>query len=119
MSLLVSHRIYDLAGIREGIGIEQEVTDDDIAVGARDVNLIPGESDLLPRHRPARFGDYGIIRLRSLPQHVRAADAMSTVRAHAGPRVGRHATRAQPRSEEHTSELQSLMRSSYAVFCLK
>src|SRR3546814_10353128 len=35
----------------------------------------------------------------------------------------RHATRqrriGQPRSEEHTSELQSLMRISYAVFCLK
>src|SRR3546814_5576496 len=28
-------------------------------------------------------------------------------------------TRAQLRSEEHTSELQSLMRTSYAVFCLK
>src|SRR3546814_9202178 len=28
-------------------------------------------------------------------------------------------TRAKPRSEEHTSELQSLMRNSYAVFCLK
>src|SRR3546814_5921995 len=27
--------------------------------------------------------------------------------------------RAEPRSEEHTSELQSLMRISYAVFCLK
>src|SRR3546814_3607859 len=27
--------------------------------------------------------------------------------------------RADARSEEHTSELQSLMRSSYAVFCLK
>src|SRR3546814_1040160 len=27
--------------------------------------------------------------------------------------------RAQERSEEHTSELQSLMRISYAVFCLK
>src|SRR3546814_8974585 len=26
---------------------------------------------------------------------------------------------AQSRSEEHTSELQSLMRTSYAVFCLK
>src|SRR3546814_9809370 len=25
----------------------------------------------------------------------------------------------QPRSDEHTSELQSLMRTSYAVFCLK
>src|SRR3546814_1797782 len=28
-------------------------------------------------------------------------------------------TRNNPRSEEHTSELQSLMRISYAVFCLK
>src|SRR3546814_5390437 len=30
-------------------------------------------------------------------------------------RIPRH----EPRSEEHTSELQSLMRISYAVFCLK
>src|SRR3546814_1076970 len=28
-------------------------------------------------------------------------------------------SRSQVRSEEHTSELQSLMRNSYAVFCLK
>src|SRR3546814_4946048 len=39
-------------------------------------------------------------------------------------RVGRASIRAarpdhQSRSEEHTSELQSLMRISYAVFCLK
>src|SRR3546814_3914866 len=35
--------------------------------------------------------------------------------------VGRGRTKAHPchRSEEHTSELQSLMRISYAVFCLK
>src|SRR3546814_1145880 len=32
--------------------------------------------------------------------------------------AGRHA-RQRVRSEEHTSELQSLMRISYAVFCLK
>src|SRR3546814_4495357 len=35
---------------------------------------------------------------------------------------GRHCSGAgerDPRSEEHTSELQSLMRNSYAVFCLK
>src|SRR3546814_1628868 len=31
----------------------------------------------------------------------------------------RHGTGAIRRSEEHTSELQSLMRISYAVFCLK
>src|SRR3546814_12824084 len=34
-------------------------------------------------------------------------------------RTGRPAAAGQPRSEEHTSELQSLMRISYAVFCLK
>src|SRR3546814_2603418 len=33
--------------------------------------------------------------------------------------VARHRPRALGRSEEHTSELQSLMRISYAVFCLK
>src|SRR3546814_1492390 len=36
----------------------------------------------------------------------------------AEPLEGRHGA-AQARSEEHTSELQSLMRISYAVFCLK
>src|SRR3546814_1002417 len=49
--------------------------------------------------------------------------------AGAGPALGRGAHRCRPslavdrqrglRSEEHTSELQSLMRISYAVFCLK
>src|SRR3546814_4664954 len=32
---------------------------------------------------------------------------------------GRCGTGTDPRSEEHTSELQSLMRNSYAVFCLQ
>src|SRR3546814_7688376 len=47
------------------------------------------------------------------------------VRAEAVRAVDRHARRlahreqAGHRSEEHTSELQSLMRISYAVFCLK
>src|SRR3546814_8327720 len=34
-------------------------------------------------------------------------------------RPARHREHQQVRSEEHTSELQSLMRISYAVFCLK
>src|SRR3546814_4652068 len=41
-----------------------------------------------------------------------AAFARLAVLVRIAPRIGR-------RSEEHTSELQSLMRSSYAVFCLK
>src|SRR3546814_5868875 len=36
-----------------------------------------------------------------------------------GPDRGRRHFRLRLRSEEHTSELQSLMRISYAVFCLK
>src|SRR3546814_8124949 len=34
-------------------------------------------------------------------------------------RIAAHLAQLLPRSEEHTSELQSLMRISYAVFCLK
>src|SRR3546814_4377012 len=34
-------------------------------------------------------------------------------------RIGHHEVGGGHRSEEHTSELQSLMRISYAVFCLK
>src|SRR3546814_7836287 len=37
----------------------------------------------------------------------------------AGPVVDPHEAVVVSRSEEHTSELQSLMRISYAVFCLK
>src|SRR3546814_4535567 len=36
-----------------------------------------------------------------------------------GPKAGAPDDRINGRSEEHTSELQSLMRISYAVFCLK
>src|SRR3546814_3596248 len=46
----------------------------------------------------------------SLAQHTQAIESMlDFIRGVAG----------QTRSEEHTSELQSLMRISYAVFCLK
>src|SRR3546814_2534218 len=40
--------------------------------------------------------------------------------SHRNPAANTHATQPpRKRSEEHTSELQSLMRISYAVFCLK
>src|SRR3546814_4842466 len=45
---------------------------------------------------------------RSVPEMVELVDLAPTLLAAAG-----------LRSEEHTSELQSLMRISYAVFCLK
>src|SRR3546814_6892487 len=66
---------------------------------------------------------------RSVDGGARRAAAQRKLRrppAHQARRFGRaracrsRDTRdARPRSEEHTSELQSLMRISYAVFCLK
>src|SRR3546814_3963575 len=47
-------------------------------------------------------------------QHAPIIDARHPSRL-----VGQQRLDHAPRSEEHTSELQSLMRSSYAVFCLK
>src|SRR3546814_9444814 len=49
---------------------------------------------------------------RELQRHLRTRDRPAARRG-ALPRLHRY-----PRSEEHTSELQSLMRISYAVFCL-
>src|SRR3546814_3270151 len=57
-----------------------------------------------------RFGD-GVMSLTAA-QASALIEGLDWARVHA-PRVAR------PRSEEHTSELQSLMRISYAVFCLK
>src|SRR3546814_8289723 len=53
---------------------------------------------------------------RSVPRASKSSRSTGRRRAAAPARRG---TRASDRSEEHTSELQSLMRISYAVFCLK
>src|SRR3546814_10448321 len=65
-----------------------------------------------------QFGDIGRLRVAVVDDDpVIGADAEvdRLVRVE----FGRLQSLAQQRSEEHTSELQSLMRISYAVFCLK
>src|SRR3546814_2919379 len=52
------------------------------------------------------------------PRHAAAPRRMAGTAPGIVAEERRHAER-QVRSEEHTSELQSLMRTSYAVFCLK
>src|SRR3546814_5068291 len=47
------------------------------------------------------------------------ADAVDAARTEISARTGHTVRSLERRSEEHTSELQSLMRISYAVFCLK
>src|SRR3546814_1849639 len=53
------------------------------------------------------------------PDGHRAAPRAAARRDHGAGRDQLRQPRAARRSEEHTSELQSLMRISYAVFCLK
>src|SRR3546814_8781895 len=72
----------------------------------------------IPPHVPAEFvREYPIVQGRYVEE-----DPYKTIipAIHQWPPVF-YATNAYPgsRSEEHTSELQSLMRISYAVFCLK
>src|SRR3546814_4417366 len=74
-----------------------ELGQDRLAAGARGMGLLQGDAD----------------------QAVREI-APGLVAAHV--EQARHCIQdrvERPRSEEHTSELQSLMRISYAVFCLK
>src|SRR3546814_5009409 len=61
------------------------------------------------RHGPGR-GD---------PRGDRLQQAGHRIRAHRAALRRRDRAACRRRSEEHTSELQSLMRISYAVFCLK
>src|SRR3546814_4492333 len=82
------------------------------APGARAARLPVGVGDAV------RGLDGGDVPRRALapgagPQPVRSAPA-GAVRVDVRPGRG-----GRERSEEHTSELQSLMRISYAVFCLK
>src|SRR3546814_7456341 len=72
------------------------------------------------RRGPAPFGEPGVrpadARHRELPRGPGGGER----RQPSGKRLAAAAGLPQPlRSEEHTSELQSLMRISYAVFCLK
>src|SRR3546814_8322369 len=68
----------------------------------------------LPR-RPARFAEGSC---DPCAQGRRVSDHRHQGQDHPPP-ARRPAPREGARSEEHTSELQSLMRISYAVFCLK
>src|SRR3546814_3730669 len=97
----------DLAGPRELVSV------DDDAVGRRQ-----------PRTDDAQAVDLGADLDRLRRNHAVLADDIDDlarlVGLHRGGGDQQRARRlACRRSEEHTSELQSLMRISYAVFCLK
>src|SRR3546814_5324764 len=111
----------------------------DLEMVNREERPVPGERDGLDGHHadedaadeagPGGGGDpiqlrkseAGLLhRLRDQPVDVVEVAARSNLRHHAAVRAVLVELREdEVRSEEHTSELQSLMRISYAVFCLK
>src|SRR3546814_4456552 len=77
-----------------------------------------------PIHESDRFPDTAIITIKPRQDHDKPATILfsrtsETIARFCGmPRL-QPVSSCNLRSEEHTSELQSLMRISYAVFCLK
>src|SRR3546814_6519685 len=80
------------------------------------VLFVPGERyDIVIRcDNPGRWMVHDHIDHHTMNGHTPHGGVMTVIEYEGIPR-DRHAMR----SEEHTSELQSLMRISYAVFCLK
>src|SRR3546814_3837748 len=72
---------------------------------------------LFPYTTRFRSAGYSFANGRSAPKKSAAASTSSQAAAAACASIATASPMA--RSEEHTSELQSLMRISYAVFCLK
>src|SRR3546814_10551666 len=82
----------------------------DATLCAGNMRSVKGEG--FGHHNSSRFKDAPIADVhRSLHDHLQPEAVMCVPR--------QPVTRSHMRSEEHTSELQSLMRISYAVFCLK
>src|SRR3546814_5805670 len=84
----------------------------------------PRKIGVLTFHRCINYGSYW--QARCLVEGLRQRGHDAVLLDHDSPLVNRAEWRCAlqpllptPRSEEHTSELQSLMRISYAVFCLK
>src|SRR3546814_6869791 len=70
---------------------------------------------------PVDGGSVGFVAMghQGLPKRARTCRAVRPVFSGGDPARALRDRSKRPRSEEHTSELQSLMRLSYAVFCLK
>src|SRR3546814_8060342 len=87
--------------------------------------LAMGETTAFPHQRVAVAGGHlDMIAKHGVMADLERSDArlrpiFRLQRGNGAPPIPRHSPEIVERSEEHTSELQSLMRISYAVFCLK
>src|SRR3546814_4338997 len=94
--------VLELAGLLRSLGLVLALHREFVLCLAGDLELL---GDILRR------GAH-VVTVEGIPQAIadHGVDEAEVAHLLAGPQI---------RSEEHTSELQSLMRISYAVFCLK
>src|SRR3546814_4187988 len=96
----------------------------------RGLSITPGGETLAERadlggdRRPLAGSAFAVLQGRFMPRTDQSCAFEATHQTapgaqHRRQRLALCAPQPQQRSEEHTSELQSLMRISYAVFCLK
>src|SRR3546814_7002287 len=122
---------HDLAALAFEKARPEQYVDDPALILERDEDRIALARPLADQHDARGAHDRSVLRRRNLGG---AQDALALeIAAQEGHRmalqrqarrlvIGKHMLdhrRRRQRSEEHTSELQSLMRISYAVFCLK
>src|SRR3546814_10324654 len=97
--------LFRSGDVTAGVGVAEDAADQLLA--------LHGEVEQVELHVLLGDGSH---------RHHDATTALGDHRHHRGDEVARRYTGGEDRlvrSEEHTSELQSLMRISYAVFCLK
>src|SRR3546814_7058456 len=108
-------RVFTSAGSAAGLDLCLHLVRRDF--GSRVANEV-GRRLVLPPHREGGQAQF-IDRPVADREDARFARLFDWIRARLPERISVDRMAAEARSEEHTSELQSLMRSSYAVFCLK
>src|SRR3546814_5414517 len=105
---------------------------EDVGISVPDVEIMARETTHTAGTCAGGAGDpspataYGVYRgMKAAAQHRLGVASLKGLRiavqgvGHVGYYLCRHLAAEGAKSEEHTSELQSLMRNSYAVFCLK
>src|SRR3546814_7086943 len=108
--------IADAVQRRVNVLVEGTMRNPDVvAKTLRDFRGAGFETDARALAVSPELSSLGILQRYAAQKESRGVGRMTTSEAHQAAVTGMLATR----SEEHTSELQSLMRISYAVFCLK
>src|SRR3546814_3996390 len=100
---IVRRRDRQSAALGRGLALKSRAPEVDDAGASRNIVAVYAGSV------ESGFCHVGVVECRGRDVAIQHDDFL-----HAGPNK-----RAPVRSEEHTSELQSIMRTSYAVFCLK